>query len=147
MALDADQENGPPPGASPPMRMTASWSGSERTYRIQVRGVKMRRNGEFPSDHTQIGSVATRAPQEKPHTSSNPSTGKSIANPTSSIRTPKISCGTNSSAILKNIGFFAPSAQVARMITPIHLTSREGERIPFPPGGESGANLTFDANL
>jgi hypothetical protein len=26
----------------------------------------MRRNGEFPSDHTQIGSVATRAPQEKP---------------------------------------------------------------------------------
>ena len=48
------------------MRMTASWSGSERTYRIQVRGVKMRRNGEFPSDHTQIGSVATRAPQEKP---------------------------------------------------------------------------------
>ena len=48
------------------MRMTASWSGSERTYRIQVRGVKMRRNGEFPSDHTQIGNVATRAPQEKP---------------------------------------------------------------------------------
>jgi hypothetical protein len=66
MALDADLENGPPPGTSPPMRMTASWSGSERTYRIQVRGVKMRRNGEFPSDHTQIGSVATRAPQEKP---------------------------------------------------------------------------------
>jgi hypothetical protein len=48
------------------MRMTASWSGSERTYRIQVRGVKMRRNGEFPSDHTQIGNVATRAPQEMP---------------------------------------------------------------------------------
>src|SRR6266404_5385809 len=37
MALDADLENGPPPGTSPPMRMTASWSGSERTYRIQVR--------------------------------------------------------------------------------------------------------------
>ena len=32
------------------MRMTASWSGSEWTYRIQVRGVKMRRNGELPSD-------------------------------------------------------------------------------------------------
>jgi hypothetical protein len=30
--------------------MTASWSGSEWTYRIQVRGVKMRRNGELPSD-------------------------------------------------------------------------------------------------
>src|SRR5580693_10174657 len=66
MALDADLENGPPPGTSPPMRMTASWSGSKRTYRIQVRGVKMRRNGEFPSHHTQIGTVATRAPQEKP---------------------------------------------------------------------------------
>jgi hypothetical protein len=30
--------------------MTASWSGSEWTYRIQVRDVKMRRNGELPSD-------------------------------------------------------------------------------------------------
>ena len=27
---------GPPPGASPPMRMTASWLGSKRTCRIQV---------------------------------------------------------------------------------------------------------------
>ena len=27
---------GPPPGASPPMRMTASWSGSKRACRIQV---------------------------------------------------------------------------------------------------------------
>jgi uncharacterized ParB-like nuclease family protein len=41
---------GPPPGASPPMRMTASWSGSERTYRIQVCGAKMRPNGKLPSD-------------------------------------------------------------------------------------------------
>src|ERR1700720_3039673 len=32
------------------MRMTASWSGSERTYRIQVCGVKLRPNGELPSD-------------------------------------------------------------------------------------------------
>src|ERR1700730_5231788 len=31
-------------------RMTASWSGSERTYRIQVCGAKMRPNGELPSD-------------------------------------------------------------------------------------------------
>src|SRR3954466_12833959 len=41
---------GPPPGGLPPMRMTASWSGSERTYRIQVRGAKKCRNGELPSD-------------------------------------------------------------------------------------------------
>src|SRR5215472_15969376 len=26
----------PPPGASPPMRMTASWSGPQPTYRIQI---------------------------------------------------------------------------------------------------------------
>jgi len=32
---------GPPPGASPQMRMTASWSGSKRSYRIQVCGTKM----------------------------------------------------------------------------------------------------------
>src|SRR6516225_10676275 len=49
---------GPPPGASPPMPMTASWSGSERTYRIQVCGAKMRPNGELPSDlHRQAGTV------------------------------------------------------------------------------------------
>ena len=42
---------GPPPGALPPMRMTASWSGSKRTYRIQVCGAKTRPNGELPSDH------------------------------------------------------------------------------------------------
>jgi len=42
---------GPPPGALPPMRMTASWSGSDRTYRIQVGGAKMRPNGKLPSNH------------------------------------------------------------------------------------------------
>src|ERR1700751_1289083 len=31
---------GPPPGASPPMRMTASWSGSKRIDRIQVCGAR-----------------------------------------------------------------------------------------------------------
>jgi hypothetical protein len=50
MAQMPTERMGPPPGASPPMRMTASWSGSERTYRIQVCGVKLRRNGELPSD-------------------------------------------------------------------------------------------------
>ena len=32
---------GPPPGASPPMRMTASWVRIKRSYRIQVCGTKM----------------------------------------------------------------------------------------------------------
>src|SRR5271169_5203484 len=58
---------GPPPGASSPMRMTASWSGSEWTYRIQVRDVKMRRNGELPSDHTQIGNVRRPSSAGKAH--------------------------------------------------------------------------------
>jgi hypothetical protein len=40
MAQMPTKRMGPPPGASPPMRMTASWSGSERTYRIQVCGAK-----------------------------------------------------------------------------------------------------------
>ncbi len=31
--------------------MTASWSGSDRTYRIQVGGAKMRLNGKLPSNH------------------------------------------------------------------------------------------------
>src|SRR5246500_1578853 len=41
---------GPPPGALPPMRMIASWSGSKRTYRIQVCGTKMRPTASSPSD-------------------------------------------------------------------------------------------------
>src|SRR5467141_1402998 len=51
MALMPTERMGPPPGALPPMRMTASWSGSKRTYRIQVCGAKMRPNGKLPSDH------------------------------------------------------------------------------------------------
>ena len=57
----------PPPGASPPMRMTASWSGSQLTYRIQVCGVRIRPNGELPSDHTQNSNVRHPATQRKPH--------------------------------------------------------------------------------
>ena len=40
MALMPTKRMGPPPGALPPMRMTASWSGSKRTDRIQVCGAK-----------------------------------------------------------------------------------------------------------
>jgi hypothetical protein len=36
MAEMPTERMGPPPGALPPMRMTASWSGSKRTCRIQV---------------------------------------------------------------------------------------------------------------
>ena len=57
----------PPPGASPPMRMTASWSGSQPTYRIQVCGVRIRPNGELPSDHTHNSNVGHPASQRKPH--------------------------------------------------------------------------------
>ena len=49
------------------MRMTASWSGSQLTYRIQVCGVRIRPNGELPSDHTQNSNVRHPATQRKPH--------------------------------------------------------------------------------
>jgi hypothetical protein len=47
------------------MRMTASWSGSQPTYRIQVCGVRIRANGELPSDHTHnsnLGHPAWQSP-------------------------------------------------------------------------------------
>jgi hypothetical protein len=50
VALMPTERIGPPPGALPPMRMTASWSGSKRTYRIQVCGTKMRPIASSPSD-------------------------------------------------------------------------------------------------
>src|SRR6266404_2812046 len=39
------------PASSARRRETASWSGSERTFRIQVCGANMRPNGKLPSDH------------------------------------------------------------------------------------------------
>src|ERR1700741_1635805 len=50
MALMPTGRMGPPPGALPPMRMIASWSGSKRTYRIQVCGTKMCPTASSPSD-------------------------------------------------------------------------------------------------
>ena len=41
------------------MRMTASWSGSKRTYRIQVCGAKMRPMASSPRINTQLGARQT----------------------------------------------------------------------------------------
>jgi hypothetical protein len=60
---------GPPPGASPPMRMTASWSGSERTYRIQVCGAMFRARWRVPLGSLRrhvTGAVRRRSFEEKP---------------------------------------------------------------------------------
>jgi hypothetical protein len=61
MALMPTERMGPPPGALPPMRMTASWSGSERTYRIQVRGAKSAAMASSPRISTD-----TQAPSQTP---------------------------------------------------------------------------------
>ena len=66
LALDADRENGPAARSFAADAHDRIMVRIKRSYRIQVCGTKMCPNGEFPSDHTQIGSVATRAPQEKP---------------------------------------------------------------------------------
>jgi hypothetical protein len=44
---------GPPPGASPPMRMTASWSGSNDPTAYKSVTRKCAPNGELPSDPQQ----------------------------------------------------------------------------------------------
>src|SRR5215831_6105328 len=56
----------PPPGALPPMRMTASWSGSKPSYRIQVCSAKMRAHGELPSDPLQTGTTGARSYAKSP---------------------------------------------------------------------------------
>jgi hypothetical protein len=66
MALMPTERMGPPPGALPPMRMTASWSGSERTYRIQVCGAKMRLNGKLHSNHYSDRRRQTLELEERP---------------------------------------------------------------------------------
>jgi len=66
MAQMPTERMGPSPGALPPMRMTASWSGSKRTYRIQVCGAKMRPKASSPRIITQTGAVRRRSLEEKP---------------------------------------------------------------------------------
>ena len=75
MALMPTERMGPPPGASPPMRMTASWSGSKRIDRIQVCGARSAPpNGELPSDqyaarrtsHTELRRKARLPPVHRP---------------------------------------------------------------------------------
>ena len=67
MAQMPTERMGPPPGASPPMRMTASWSGSKRTYRIQVCGAKMRPMASSPRTVTQTGAVRRRSSKREAH--------------------------------------------------------------------------------
>ena len=45
------------------MRMTASWSGSERTYRIQVCGVKMRPMASSPRIFTETFTSRRQTPE------------------------------------------------------------------------------------
>src|SRR5262245_41225830 len=54
---------GPPPGASPPMRMTASWSGSHdpAVYKSVTR--RSVSNGELPSDPQQTDRHRIRDPR------------------------------------------------------------------------------------
>jgi hypothetical protein len=53
---------GPPPGASPPMRMTASWSGSNDPTAYKSVARRCALNGELPSDPQQTDRQApTRA--------------------------------------------------------------------------------------
>src|SRR3954453_20195854 len=52
------------PGASPPMRMTASWSGSPRAHRIQVCGAMFALDGELPSDR-HAGRIEPQAMRSK----------------------------------------------------------------------------------
>ena len=52
----------PPPGATPPMRMAASWSESTRIDRIQARGASSRARWRAP-----LGSFAQRLPRCRHH--------------------------------------------------------------------------------
>src|SRR5580700_6714047 len=53
MAQMPTERMGPPPGALPPMRMTASWSGSKRTDRIQILCSEATNSGKSTSPTTE----------------------------------------------------------------------------------------------
>ena len=59
----------PPPGASPPMRMTASWFGSAWIHRIQVRGAMFRARSRVPLGSVRhlTGVIRRWSFQERPH--------------------------------------------------------------------------------
>src|SRR5271167_4788421 len=60
MALMPTERMGPPPGASPPMRMTASWSGSNDPTVYKSVATKMCPTGELPSDPQQTDRSPSR---------------------------------------------------------------------------------------
>jgi hypothetical protein len=66
MALMPTERMGSPPGVSPPMRMTASRSGSKRTYRIQVCRAKMRPMASSTRTSTHSRYRRTRSHQKSP---------------------------------------------------------------------------------
>jgi hypothetical protein len=58
LALMPTDRMGPPPGASPPMRMIASWSGSNDPTAYKSVARRSVTNGELPSDPQHIGRQA-----------------------------------------------------------------------------------------
>ena len=118
------------------MRMTASWSGSKRTYRIQVCGAKMRPNGELPSDH-----YAGQAPSD---------VGVRREKPISLFIVPPRAqasrrCKTTSDA--KAASRQAPlafrSLDPFRALRELDRRRRDEER-PFPVGSRTGAPVGRD---
>ena len=69
LALMPTDRMGPPPGASPPMRMTASWFGSAWIHRIQVRGAMFRARSRVPLGSVRhlTGVIRRWSFQERPH--------------------------------------------------------------------------------
>jgi hypothetical protein len=122
MAQMPTERMGPPPGASPPMRMTASWSGSERTYRIQVCGVKLRPNGELPSDlygDIQQSSSDAGASQKRPLAVQRPSACsgvKALRNTSDARACPREGGGGKAAKLCWRFGPLTPSARSGNLI-------------------------------
>jgi hypothetical protein len=140
---------GPPPGASPPMRMTASWSGSKRTYRIQVCRAKMRpmaSSPRIPTDRHRPDAEAMQKPCLAVHHRSACSGLKALRNTSDAKRqaaklcyrfgplTPSArSANLIAGAGMKN-GFPAPNKELAiNQKQPLDTKSPIQVRIQLPP--------------
>jgi len=121
---------GPPPGALPPMRMTASWSGSKRTDRIQVCGAKMRPMASSPRIVTQTCAVRRRTSKREAHLA--------VHRPSACSGVKALRNTSDAKAASRQAPLAFRSLDPFRALREPDRRRRDEER-PFPVGSRTGA--------
>jgi hypothetical protein len=122
----------PPPGASPPMRMTASWFGSAWIHRIQVRGAMFRARSRVPLGSVRhlTGVIRRWSFQERPHLA--------VQRPSACSGVKALRNTSDAKAASRQAALAFRSLDPFRALREPDRRRRDEER-PFPVGSRTGA--------